>query len=383
MRGSLRQRGKDTWELTVDLGRDPASGRRRRLFETVKGKRKAQTRLHELISNAQAGYSLRAERITLGEYLDLWLSGYVAQNTRPRTAEGYRSKLRLHIIPSLGKTPLRSLEPLAIQGLYDRLLDKSLSPTSVAQIHRILREAMETAVTQEYIARNPCNAVTPPRPERKTMRWLNAKELQRVLEAAIATPYYAAIYTSLFTGLRRSEVLGLRVRDIDLVLGQVHVVQALQYVTGQGVAFSEPKSDNSRRTVALTPSNAMVLRDHLSKLRADMEMLGNTMTDNTLGFSWADGRPMLPSALTHNWIRIVRKIGLTGVRLHDARHTHATLMLSQNVHPKIVQERLGHSSVSFTLDRYSHAVPGLQSAAALGFDQVVRVVEPVADPTRK
>ena len=192
-----------------------------------------------------------------------------------------------------------------------------------------------------------------------------------MLDAAQATPYYAVIYTALFTGLRRSELLGLRVRDVDLILGTVHVSRALQTIKGNVLMFTEPKTARSRRTVALTPSNALVLRDHLNKLSADMAILGLTMNDDTLAFAWPDGRPLLPSTLSHSWVRLMRRVGLSGVRFHDARHSHASLMLAQNVHPKIVQERLGHSSIAITLDLYSHALPGLQQAAALGFDQVV------------
>lgn len=385
MNGSMRQRGQsDTWELTVDLGRDPATGKKRRIYETVKGKRKAQTRLHELIASAEAGYTLNPERIPVAEHLESWLSSYAANNTRPRTAAGYANKLRLYIIPKLGRVSLRSLEPSAIQATYIELLDSGLSAMSVKHTHRILREALEHAVTQGLIARNPCQAVTPPRPERKTMRWLNASELQRVLDGAKETPYYAVFHTLLFTGLRRGEALGLRVRDVDLTLGTIHVSQSLNSLPGGRVALSEPKSAKGRRTIALTPSNSVVLRDHLDKLSGDMAMLDVPMTDDTLVFSWPDGRPMLPSALTHAWIRIVRSVGLSGVRLHDARHTHASLMLAQNVHPKIVQERLGHSSIAITLDTYSHAMPGLQAAAALGFDQAVgKSSESVPIPTRQ
>ena len=381
MKGYQRQRSKtkDTWLLTVDLGRDPATGKRRQLFETVQGKLKAQTRLAEMVASAKAGFTLRPERITVAEYLRQWLNTYASTNLRPRTAEGYESKLRKHVIPRIGNVALRNLEPAMISGVYKAALDNGLSPRSVLHAHRVLKEALEHAVTQGYIARNPCQALTPPRPERKEMRWLNLQELQRVLAAAQETPYYAAFYTALFTGLRRSELLGLRVRDIDLTLSTVRVSRALHTLKGGKVVVTEPKTDKGRRSVALTPSNAVVLRDHLDKLRDDMALLGLPMNDDTLLFAWPDGRPLLPSTLTHNWLRLVRRAGLAWVRLHDARHTHASLMLAQNVHPKIVQERLGHSSIAITLDLYSHAVPGIQPAAALGFDQTVKTA-PIEAP---
>ena len=307
----------------------------------------------------------------MGEYLDSWLTSYADISTGPRTAEGYASKLRLHIIPHLGKVPMRTLEPSAIQAVYKALMNGHLSARSVLSAHTILKEALEHAVSQGFIARNPCLAVIPPRPARRELHWLNVLELQRVLDEAKSTPYYAAVYTALFTGLRRGELLGLRLRDVDLTLGTVQVSRSLNTLSGRGSVFSDPKSDKGGRLVALAPSNSIVLRSQLEKLKADMNLLGVEMTLDTQLFSRPDGRPLLPSALTHNWIKIVRRADLHGVHLHDARHTHATLMLAQNVHPKIVQERLGHSTISITLDTYSHVIPGLQTAAALGFDNAV------------
>ena len=193
-----------------------------------------------------------------------------------------------------------------------------------------------------------------------------------VLEAAQATPHYAIFYTALYTGLRRSELLGLRVRDVDLTLGVLHVVQAMHCLKGGEVIFTEPKSAKGRRTVDLTPSNAMVLQEHMAKLEADRSALGLSLTGDTIVFSWADGRPMLPDNITTAWRRLVVKLGLKGMRFHDARHTHASFMLAQGVHPKIVQERLGHSTIAITLDTYSHVAPGLQQAAALAFDKILQ-----------
>ena len=378
MRGHVVKRARNSWSVVLDAPR--VNGKRKRQWITVRGTRKAaEAKLTEMLSQVDSGYSLRPERVTVGQYLDQWLDAYAANNVRPRTALGYRNKLTKHVIPRLGSLPLRSLEPGQVDGIYTAMLIGGLSARSVLHVHRILHKALSLAVSQGYIARNPCQAATPPRPDRKEMRWLTAQELQRVLDAARKTPYYAAFYTLLFTGLRRGELLGLRVRDIDLTLGTIHVSRALQSLPGGQVAFTEPKTASGRRTVALTPSNAVVLRDHLDGLARNRSLLGLTMTDDTLVFSWPDGRPILPSAITHNWIRLVRRVGLPGVRLHDARHTHASLMLAQNVHPKVVQERLGHASIAITLDLYSHAVPGLQASAAVGFDQAVQT-DPVEAP---
>jgi len=138
------------------------------------------------------------------------------------------------------------------------------------------------------------------------------------------------------------------------------------------ITFKEPKTSKSRRLVSLSPSTAITLREHRAKQNELRQSLGYpTLSDNDLVFSHYNGSPLLPNSVTHAWIKLVRHCGLNGIRLHDARHTHASLLLKQGVHPKIVQERLGHGSIQITLDTYSHITPGLQQAAANKFDEIV------------
>jgi integrase len=192
-----------------------------------------------------------------------------------------------------------------------------------------------------------------------------------VLEAAKKTPYYALFYVAIFTGMRRSEILALRWSDIDLLLCQVYVTRTLHHLRGGSIVFRAPKTAKGRRMISLSPSASLVLREHKEKHKLDQAMLGISPKDDDLVFSDLNGKPLLPNTVTHAWIKLVRRIGLQGIRLHDARHSHASLMLKAGTHPKIVQERLGHSSVTITLDTYSHVTPGLQEAAAARFDELV------------
>lgn len=205
---------------------------------------------------------------------------------------------------------------------------------------------------------------------------MNESDLHLFLEYAKDTPYYALFYTALFTGMRRAELLALRWSDVDLTLCQLSVTRSMQYLNsgglGERITFKEPKTSKSRRLIALSPSTAIVLTEHRAKqdeLRQSLDYLPTS--DDDLVFSHYDGTPLLPNTITHAWIRLTRKCGLSGVRLHDARHTHASLLLKQGVHPKIVQERLGHGSIQITLDTYSHIVPSMQQAAADKFDDIV------------
>lgn len=166
--------------------------------------------------------------------------------------------------------------------------------------------------------------------------------------------------------------MALRWQDVDLLLFQISVNRTLHQVRGGRIVFRQPKTEKSRRVVALTPSTAAILREYYESQSILRQSLGYpNLVDDDLVFCEYDGKPLLPNTVTHNWIKLAHRAGLNGIRLHDARHTHASLMLKQGVHPKIVQERLGHSSIQVTLDTYSHVAPGLQEAAAKGFDEII------------
>jgi integrase len=175
----------------------------------------------------------------------------------------------------------------------------------------------------------------------------------------------------LFTGLRRNEALALRWTDIDLLGAQLSVNRTMQFIHNQ-VSFKPPKTKTSRRSIALTPATCTVLRLHREKQNMIRQQTGlEPVTDNDLVFCQYEGNPYLPNSITHAWIKLTRRCGLGGIRLHDARHTHASLLLKQGIHPKVVQERLGHAGIAITLDLYSHTVKGMQKAAAAGFDDAV------------
>jgi integrase len=220
------------------------------------------------------------------------------------------------------------------------------------------------------LARNPVDAVDPPRSHRIEMHILNEDEIAKLLEASKMTPYFALFYTALFTGMRRSELLALRWCDIDLILCQISVSRAL-HVIGRQTIIRQNKTVKSRRFIALTPSNALILKEYKKQQMALKILSGTTTKEEDFVFSQIDGKPLLPNTVTHNWTKLVRRIGFDGIRFHDARHTHASIMLKQGVHPKIVQERLGHASIQETLDTYSHVSPGLQEAATKRFESAV------------
>jgi integrase len=201
------------------------------------------------------------------------------------------------------------------------------------------------------------------------MQTWDEDDITRFLEAAKLTPYHALFYTALFTGMRHSELLALRWQDVDFILSQICVSRSLHQLRDGSFIFRSPKTAKGRRTVALSPSAVSVLKEHRERQELDRMMLGIPLSDADPVFSHVDGKPIRPNTITRAWTVLAARAGLKVIRLHDARHTHASLMLKQGIHPKVVQERLGHSSIQITLDTYSHVAPGLQQAATARFDE--------------
>lgn len=376
MRGHIKKRYKGSYTIVLNLGRDPATGKARQQWVSVKGtKRDAEKRLNELIHQLDTGTFMKPGKTTLKDYLEQWLKNYVWPNLSPRTAEGYESIVRQHLIPRLGNTPLTQLKPEHLQRYYTETLSSgrcgkssSLSAQTVRHHHTALHKALQTAFELGMLPRNVADAVKAPRAERHEMQIWSEGEMGRFLEAAKATPYYALFYLALFTGMRRSELLALRWQDVDLTLSQVHVSRTIHQLRDRSLIFRSTKTAKGRRTIDLPPSATRVLSEHRETQNLERLMRGKPSKDEDLVFSQEDATPMRPNSITRAWVTLATRAGVKPIRLHDARHTHASLMLKQGIHPKIVQERLGHSTISITLDTYSHVAPGLQEAAAKLFD---------------
>lgn len=377
MRGHIRKRGKDSWTIVLSMGRDPSTGKRRQQWFTIKGTKKdAERKLSELLHQVDTGQFIKPAKITLAEFLDQWLSIYVIPNLSPKTAEGYAQIIRGHLIPGLGSIFLTELRPEHLQRYYSEKLSSGradgkggLSQRTVRHHHVTLHDALQSAVKWGLLGRNPADAVDAPRYQTPERRTLDEEDIHILLSAAKPTPYYALFYLALFTGMRRSELLALRWEDIDLDLSQVSVSRTLHQLRDRSIVFRAPKTAKGRRTVALPPSATLVLREHRERQNAIRDSIGKPIEEQDLVFSKPDGTPFLPDAVTHAWLKLVRRVGLAGVRFHDARHSHASLMLKAGIHPKVVQERLGHASIQITLDTYSHVAPSLQAAAAERFDE--------------
>jgi len=370
MKGSIRKRGKDSWQIQIYTGLGP-DGKPKRHFETVRGRKgDAQRRLTELLGSLDKGIFTPPGRLTITEHLNNWLNGYVKTNCSKGTLRSYGVVVNRHLIPSLGHILLRQLTHQAIQAYYGNAREK-VSARTVLYHHRILKASLKYAVKQGHLGRNPADLVDAPRPGKKDMRTLTPEELKTLLDTTSGNRFYPVIYTAVATGLRQAELLGLRWRDIDLDLQSISVCRALYYKNHDDFEFKEPKTSHSKRRVSMTAK----LTDYLSEYKGTRESLslhlGRLLKLDDLVFSNTEGEPISPNVLRHSFTRIAKRAGLQGVRFHDLRHTFASLMFLKGAKSKVISEALGHSSVAFTLDTYSHIIEGMQEDAMILLDEVL------------
>ncbi len=370
MKNGIRKRGKNSYAIFISLGKDPLTGKYNYHWETVRGtKKEAERRRTELLHQLDTGTFIKPSKTTFAEYLGRWLSDYARPNISPRSYERYAGIIKKYLIPEMGDIPLTQLKPEHIQKHVRAIRDQGLKPETIKFHHAVIHKALQTAVKWGLLYRNVADAVdAPEKGGTKRPTW-NGYEVRQFLEAAKASIYYALFHTALFTGMRRSELLGLKWGDVEI--GKIHVCRSLHHLKDGRYIFTPPKSDKGNRPIDLSPSSILVLAEHKERQQAIRTMLGETLGKDDLVFSTPQGAPLRPNTITRAWGILAAKAGVTPIRLHDARHSHASLLLRAGVHPKIVQERLGHSSIQITLDIYSHVAPGLQEAAARSFDTLV------------
>ena len=364
--GAIFQRADGVWCATITIGYDAVGKRRRR---TVYGPTKEEVRkqLTELHTQALHGGVSQPTQLTVAQYLTRWLEDVARPKIRVSTYRQYEGLVRLHVIPHIGGIRLAKLTPAHVQGLYASLLRDGMSPRQCQMVHSRLFSALKRAVRWKLIPSNPCADVDRPTAPTKRFVPLTPRQVLMLLDAAEGSRLRALYVLAVFSGLRQGELLGLHWEDIDLETGMLRVRRQLQEVAGE-MELVEPKTAAGRRHVALPRVAIDALVEHRERMRAKG-------FDQTWVFCDSRGGPIRKSNLRRKSFDPLReKAGLPKVRFHDLRHTAATLLLVQDVHPKVVQERLGHSRIAITLDTYSHVLPTMQRDAADKLDALVGAV---------
>lgn len=381
MKGHVRQRGENHWYAVIDI-RDSKTGRRKRKWIALlgcTGRRQAQLACAKLIVETQSGgFSIEPAKTSLEEYLTRWLDD-VKNRVSPRSHERYVEIVHKNIAPILGGIKLTRLQPAQISAAYTELLANGrrdgkggLSPRSVHHIHRILKQALRQAIRWRFLTRNPADAVDPPKVERKTLQTYDLLQTATLITAMRPTRMLVPTLLAVLCGLRRGEIAALRWKNVNLDAGNLAVVESAEQ-TANCIRYKEPKSGRARN-VSLSATVLTELRAWKLAQAQEFLKLGTRPHGDTFVVTQADGRPLQPRSITHEWVRLApSSTGLPRIRFHDLRHAHATHLLGAGVHPKIASERLGHSKVGITLDLYSHVMPGMQEEAAGRVDDALRV----------
>jgi integrase len=368
MRGSIVKRGK-SWSYVLYLGRDQSGKKRQKWVGGFRTRRDAEDALTQSLDRVRTRTWADPGRITVAEYLDQWLDG-IRPSLRPKTAASYEDALRGWVIPRVGSVRLVGLTAPRLRALYGELLESGrcngsggLSPRSVQYAHRILSHALKDAVDHGLLVRNPASLVKPPRVPKPPMRVWSADDVRRFLAGVADDRLYALWVLLVTTGVRRGEALGLRWEDIDIKRGQLAVRQTVVAI-GYDVHVSEPKTAIGKRSVSVDPTTVAALKAHRRRQSKEQLVAASAWSESGLVFTTENGAMIHPDRISKVFAQLVTRLQLPVIRLHDLRHTAATLALVAGVHPKVVQERLGHSNVTITLDTYSHVLQGLQEDAA-------------------
>jgi integrase len=375
--GQIIKRGKDTFLLRVYIGRD-SQGHRHYYSETVKGSLKdAKKRLTEKLGEKDAGKLIKTSRITLNEYLDKWLEVAVSSRVRPNTLHHYRMRMKFQVRPHLGHYRLEAITPMHIQNLMTKLHQQGIASTTIKKVHAILSSAFKQAVRWRILQSNPVDGVEVAREakneSKRHMKTLTPEQAARFITSLSGDRYYALFLIAIMSGFRPEEYLGLRWHDIDFGRGVVTVQTVLIWrADGKGWYFGEPKTRRSKRSVPLPQTIFDALSEHKRKQDEWKSKAGDSYNDHGLVFPTKSGLPIDQSNLRQSFRRRKEIAGLpSDIRLYDLRHSCASLLLAANVHPKVVSERLGHSSITITLDVYSHVLPTMQEAASEKLEQIL------------
>lgn len=371
-RGQVLKRGSRWTVILSEV--DPVSGQRvRRYHSGFVSKGEAEKARTRLLAEMDRGEYVKPSKVLVSDYLADWLTGRSDQ-LQPTTLDSYRSQIQDHVVPALGGLYLTGVNPMRILKFYAELRASGrkrggggLSPATVLYIHRILRRSFADAVRRGLLASNPFDRIDPPRPARdsaaNSMNTWTAQQVSGFLDSVTDDWLYALWHLAATTGMRRGELLGLRWTDVDTVNRRVEVTRSRVTVRYE-TAISSPKSKSGYRSVALDEVTASVLKKHRAKVVSSAILIGRSFVNDELIFCHQDGTPVHPDQVSKSFKRLSKRASLPEIRFHDLRHTYATLALRADVHPKVVSERLGHSTIAMTLDRYSHAVPALQEDAA-------------------
>jgi len=365
MSGHIQRRGRNSWRLKFDIGRDPLTNDRRTRYLTFKGtKRQAEQELINRMAEYNAGASVNPSKVTLSDYLADWHNDYAAVHVTPKTAERYKQLIKNQIAPNIGQVQLQRLQPAHLQGLYARLLKAGLAPRTVGHVHRLLRKTISHAGTMGLVQRNVATLVKPPKAEDVEITILTKEQIAKLLTHVKGRTIYLILVLGLATGARRGELLALRIKDFNPENGTVRIERSLEQTKGQ-LRFKVPKTKHGKRTVTVPPPVVAELKAHIIKVQERRLLLGmgRASRDDLLFPRW-DGQVRSPHWLTQKFSQAMAALKIGDITLHSLRHTHASQLIASGMDALTISRRLGHGSAAITLRVYGHLIEGKDAEAA-------------------
>lgn len=376
----IKKRG-NSWTYVVDVGRNPATGKRKRKskggFKT-KGECRAAASL--ILAELEKGTYFEIEKIIFEDYMKRYLKS-VKPQIKEKTYRLYEYVTRVHLVPTFGQMELSKIKPLHIQDFYNKSLE-TLSGVTVRHFHNVLNMAFNQAIKWQIVNFNPCNSVEKPKIKKRQLTVWTAEQLIRFLDKVKNTTIYLPVLLATSTGMREAEICGLTWKCVDLDNRIIYVENQLQLISKK-LELVDLKTSGSNRNITISNSIVNILKDVYKKQTENRNYFKENYDRNDFVVCKDDGSPYNPEYISSNFKRVLyeykhtvkindetKKMNLCDelqiplIRFHDLRHTHATLLLKANTNPKVVAERLGHSTVKMTLDTYSHVLPSMQKEAA-------------------
>ena len=362
--GSIHYKAdKELWCSVVDLGY--VEGKRKRKYLYGKTRKEVAEKLKVVLREQQQGLPIAMERQTVAQFLETWLKDVAHPKVESSTYVSYEQKIRLYLIPAFGRSQLAELQPQQVQAMMNGMGERGLSPRTIQFTRAVLRRALEQAVKWSLVARNIAKLTEAPNVARPELQSFTPAQARQFLDV-VRDDRLSALYTvALSLGLRQGEALGLRWQDVDLDGGTLHVRVALQRLAGQPYRLVKPKTKQSRRSLPLAPNLVATPRAHRARQLAERLTCGQDWhNDWELVFTTPQGAPLSKHTLIGQYKRHLSRAGLPEMRFHDLRHSCASLLVAQGVHPRVVMEILGHSTITLTMNTYSHVLPQAQRDAA-------------------
>jgi integrase len=381
--GSIYKTKDGRWRGEISLGYSPEGKPIRKI---IYGKDQAEV-IDEFKRSGKkqsTGRKVHPSKQTVADFLNGWLEDIVKLENRAQTYRSYEWIVRVHLIPGLGKLTLEKLHPQVLQAFIKGRTKAGLSPATVKHINATLRAALTQAKTWRLVDENVAKLVTLPRAVKYKPTFLSPDQAKAFLLFTADHRQEALFSVALSLGLRRGEIVGLRWQDIDLAAGMLRVTHSLERIKGSGLQLGDLKSENAQRALRLPQVCVLALARQKENQRKAREWCGARWKETDFVFTTSVGTPMQPEMVTREFKRAIAASGLPDMRLHDLRHSCATLLLAQGVHPKLVQETLGHSTYQLTMDTYSHMIPQLRNEVADRMDEILAptTLPPKSAPAR-